>query len=206
MTESEPLKALALICTLRPSPARSSSDLLASQVLDALAEHGVAGSTIRVVDHDVKPGVEVDMGDGDDWPRIRERVLAADIVVLATPTWMGQHSSVCQRVLERLDAELSETDSAGRLLTYGKVAVAVVVGNEDGAHRISADLFQALNDVGFTIAAQGVTYWNGPAMQTTDYQDLPQTPQETASATKGAAANAAHLARLLRATPYPAKD
>jgi hypothetical protein len=71
---------------------------------------------------------------------------------------MGQHSSVCQRVLERLDAELSETDDEGRLLTYGKVAIAVVVGNEDGAHKISADLFHALNDVGFTIAAQGVTY------------------------------------------------
>ncbi len=205
MTQAEPLTALALICTLRGSPARSSSDLLASQVLEALAEHGVTGSTVRVIDHDVKPGVEVDMGQGDAWPQIRRQLLAADILVLATPTWMGQHSSVCQRVLERLDAELSETDDHGRLLTYGKVAVAVVVGNEDGAHKISADLFQALNDVGFTIAAQGVTYWNGPAMQTTDYQDLDGTPAETAAATRGAAANAAHLARLLRATPYPAK-
>jgi hypothetical protein len=116
---------------------------------------------------------------------------------------MGQHSSVCQRVLERLDAELSETDDEGRLLTYGKVAIAVVVGNEDGAHKISADLFHALNDVGFTIAAQGVTSWNGPAMQTTDYQDLAETPDETARATRGAAANAADLAGLLRAEPYP---
>lgn len=203
MTESRPIRAVALVCTLNASPARSSSDLLAGQVLAALAEHDVTGSTIRVVDHDVKPGVQADMGDGDQWPAIRQLLLGADILVLATPTWMGQHSSVCQRVLERLDAELSETDDQGRLLTYGKVAVAVVVGNEDGAHKISADLFQALNDVGFTIAAQGVTYWNGPAMQTTDYQDLPETPAETASATRGAAANAAHLARLLRSSPYP---
>ncbi|HEY5882341.1 MAG TPA: hypothetical protein VIU11_25750, partial [Nakamurella sp.] len=126
------------------------------------------------------------------------------MVVVATPTWMGHHSSVCQRVLERLYAELSETDSEGRLLTFGKVAVVVVVGNEDGAHKISADLFQALNDVGFTIAAQGVTYRNGPAMQTTDYQDLSETPKETASATRAAAANAVHLASLLRSAPYPA--
>jgi multimeric flavodoxin WrbA len=87
-----------------------------------------------VVDHDVKPGVQLDMGAGDAWPGIREQIVAADIVVLATPTWMGQHSSLAQRVLERLDAELSEKDDVGRLLTYGKVAVVAVVGNEDGAH------------------------------------------------------------------------
>ena len=116
---------------------------------------------------------------------------------------MGQHSSVCQRVLERLDAELSETDEQGRLKTFGKVAIAVVVGNEDGAHHISALLYQALNDVGFTLAAQAVTYWNGEAMHTTDYKDLSSTPEETASATATAAANAAHLAKLLKDAPYP---
>ena len=206
MTAATPLSALALVCSLKGSSERSSSELLASQVLDALAEHGVTGSTVRVVDHDVRPGVETDMGDGDAWPSIRRQMLAADILVLAAPTWMGQHSSVCQRVLERLDAELSENDEQGRLLTYGKVAVAAVVGNEDGAHKISADLFQALNDVGFTLAAQAVTYWNGPAMQTTDYQDLDETPKETASATSGAAANAAHLARVLKSSQYPPKS
>ena len=105
-----PLRALALVCSLKPSPADSSSDLLASQVLAALAEHGATGEAVRVVDHDVKPGVETDMGDGDAWPALREKVLAADVLVIATPTWMGQASSVCMRVLERLDAELSEKD------------------------------------------------------------------------------------------------
>ncbi len=206
MTVPEPLTAVALVCTLKPSPARSSSDLLAGQLMEAMAAGGVRTGIIRIADYDVKPGVDKDMGDGDDWPVIRARIMEADILVLATPTWMGQHSSMCQRVLERLDAELSETDDRGRLLTYGKVAVAVVVGNEDGAHKISADLFQALDDVGFTIAAQAVTYWNGPAMQTTDYQDLPETPAETASATRDAAANAVHLARLLKAAPYPPRS
>jgi len=201
---SPPLTALALTCSLKPSPARSSTQLIAQQVLDALAGLGISGESIRVVDHDVKPGVDPDMGDGDEWPAIRERLMAADILVLATPTWMGQHSSVCMRVLERLDAELSETDDDGRLMTYGKVAVAAVVGNEDGAHRITADLFQALNDVGFTIPAQGVTYWNGEAMHTVDYQDLDRTPEKTAAATKAVAANAAHLAKLLQSQQYPA--
>ena len=112
-----PLRALALNCTLSPSPDESSSGKLAQEVLDALATHGVTGSMVRVVDHDVRPGVELDMGGGDEWPAIREQVMAADIIVLATTTWLGQHSSIAQRVFERLDAELSETDEEGRLKT-----------------------------------------------------------------------------------------
>lgn len=203
MTAPTPLRAIALVCTLSPSPAESSSALIARQVLDELATQHVSGTAVRVVDHDVKPGVQLDMGYGDDWPEIRRQVMEADILLIATPTWMGQHSSVCQRVLERLDAELSEQDDQGRLLTYGKVAIAAVVGNEDGAHHISAVLFQALNDVGFTIPAGGVTYWNGEAMHTVDYQDLDRVPDETAGTTRTAAVNAAHLARLLKDANYP---
>ena len=164
MTESTPLRALALVCSLKPSPAPSSSDLMARQVLEELAKHGVTGDVVRVVDHDVKPGVEVDMGDGDAWPAIREQMMAADILVLSSPTWVGHMSSVAQRVLERLDGELSETDDSGRPLVSGKVAVTAVVGNEDGAHKITADLMQGLNDIGFTIPAQGGTDWNDEAM------------------------------------------
>lgn len=203
MTTATPLRALALTCSLKPSPAPSSTDLIARQVLDALAEHGVEGELLRVVDHDVKPGVEVDMGDGDAWPSIREQVLAADVLLIATPTWVGQMSSVANRVVERLDAEISETDDQGRPHTFGKVGIVAVVGNEDGAHKISADLFQALDDVGFTVPAQGATYWNGEAMHGTDYQDLDETPEATATTTATVARNAAHLARLLKASPYP---
>ncbi|MGW6128878.1 flavodoxin family protein [Cellulomonas sp. NPDC055163] len=203
MTTTPDLTAVVLVGTLTPSPAPSSSELLGRQVLDALGEHGVTGTLVRLVDHDIKPGVEKDMGEGDAWPAIRAQVLAADILVLATPIWMGQPSSVTKRALERLDAELSETDDQGRLLTYGKVAAVAVVGNEDGAHHTSAELFQALNDVGFTVPAAAVTYWVGAAMQGTDYQDLEETPEETAGTTATLAANTAHLARLLRQSPYP---
>jgi multimeric flavodoxin WrbA len=195
--------ALALICTLKPSPEKSSTELIADQVLESLAEHGVTGTSLRIVDHDVRPGVDTDMGDGDAWPGIRQQVLDADILVIATPIWMGHASSVAHRVLERLDAELSETQADGRPSLFDKIAVAAIVGNEDGAHAISADLFQALNDVGYTIPAQGVTYWDGQAMKDVDYQDLPSTPKETASATATLAANAAHLAELLAAKGYP---
>jgi multimeric flavodoxin WrbA len=202
-TAAARLRALAITCSLKPSPAESSTELLTRQLLDAMGEHGVDGEVVRAVDLDLRPGVESDMGDGDEWPGLRAKLLAADILVLATPTWMGQHSSVCQRVLERLDAELSDTDDAGHPRTYGKVACAAVVGNEDGAHHISAVLFQALNDVGFTLPAGAVTYWNGEAMHTTDYRDLDETPDQTASTTKTLAANAAHLARLLKGAAYP---
>jgi multimeric flavodoxin WrbA len=198
------LHALALNCTLKPSPSESSGDLLAQQVLDALAPHGVEGEIVRVVDFDVKPGVEADMGDGDEWPVIREKVMAADILVFATPTWMGHMSSVAQRVLERLDAELSETDDEGRPILAGKVAVVAVVGNEDGAHAIIADAYQGLGDVGFSIPSQGGVYWNGEAMHTTDYKDLPETPEKVASTTQTLARHAAHLAKVLAEQPYPA--
>ncbi len=198
------LRALVLNCTLKPSPAESSSQLLAQQVLDALAAHDVHGESIRIVDHDVKPGVEADMGDGDEWPIIRDRVLAADILVFATPTWMGHMSSVAQRVLERLDAEISETDDEGRPLLSGKVAVVAVVGNEDGAHAIIADAFQGLNDVGFNVPSQGGVYWNGEAMQSTDYKDLDETPEKVATTTETLARHAAHLATLLKERPFPA--
>ncbi|MFD9722295.1 flavodoxin family protein [Streptomyces sp. NPDC059072] len=202
-TETTPLRAVALVCTLSPSPKRSSSQLLAEQTVAALADHGVTGSVIRIADHDVKPGVEVDMGGGDAWPEIRDTILGCDILVLSTPIWLGHPSSVVQRVLERLDAELGESDDEGRMLTYGKAAAVCVVGNEDGAHHVSAELFQGLGDVGFSLAPNAVTYWVGEAMQGTDYQDLDKTPEKTAATTATLAANTAHLARRLKGASYP---
>lgn len=204
MTESTRPRALALVCSLKPSPEPSSSELMARQVLDELATHGFSGETVRVADYDVRPGVEADMGNGDEWPRLRQKIYEADVLVFATPTWVGHLSSIAQRVLERLNAELSETDDAGRPALYGKVAVVAVVGNEDGAHKIIADSFQALNDIGFTIAAQAGTYWNSEAMNPREYRELPETPEAVASTTKSVAANAAHLAKLLRSAQYPA--
>ncbi len=200
------LSCLVLNCTLKRSPAESSTELLGSQVLDAFRDLGVTGSIERVVDHDVKFGVSTDEGDGDGWPALRQKMLDADILVLVTPIWMGQPASVAKVVLERLDAELAETDDAGRLITFGKVAAVGVVGNEDGAHHTSAELFQGLNDVGFTLPAQAVTYWVGEAMQAVDYQDLDETPEKTAGTTEVLARHATHLARLLKESAYPAGE
>lgn len=198
------LKALVLVGTLKPSPAPSSSELIGRQLLDALGQHNVEGEVVRVVDHDVRFGVSTDEGDGDQWPTIRAKVLAADIVVVATPIWLGQPASVTKMVLERLDAELSETDDQGRMSMMDKVAIVGVVGNEDGAHHVVAECLQALNDVGFTIPATAGAYWVGEAMQSTDYNDLDERPEKTGQTIDAAAASAAHLAELLRTSPYPA--
>lgn len=197
------MSALILVCTLSPSPRPSSSHVLASEVAEELASHGVQSEIVRLVDHDVKPGVKSDMGAGDTWPAIRKKLLASQILVLATPIWVGHPSSLAQRVLERLDAELSQTDGQGRPILFDKVALVAVVGNEDGAHHVIADLSQGLSEVGFTVPAQGATYWVGEAMHATDYQDLQNTPDVTATATRISVRNTAHLAALLRDQPYP---
>lgn len=202
-TSNETLRALVLNCTLKPSPAESSTEVLAREVIDALGQHDATSELVRVVDHTVRFGVSTDEGEGDEWPAIRRKMLDADILVIATPIWLGQPSSVCKLVLERLDAEISETDDEGRMETFGKVAALAVVGNEDGAHHVTAEVYQALSDVGFTVPANAVTYWVGEAMQATDYKDKDPRPEKTAQTTKTLAANAAHLARLLAGSPYP---
>lgn len=202
---SRALKVLAFNCSLKSATARekSSTEVLLKQFLDALEKHGAKGEILRAVDFDIKPGVKSDEGEGNSWPALRKRVLEADILVIGTPIWLGQPSSVAKRVLERMDAFLDETDSKGRMPSYGKVACAVIVGNEDGAHHTAAELFQALLEIGFTIPTGGVTYWVGQAMGGKEYKDLFKTPKAVADWTPMLASNTAHLARLLKQRKYP---
>lgn len=198
------LRALGMNCTLKCGPEESSTQKLLDQVLRAMTPYHVDTSSIRVVDHDVKPGVKADEGDGDEWPMLRRQVLDANILVLGTPIWMGQPSSVAHRVLERMDAFLGEIDEHGRYPTFGRVAVIAVVGNEDGAHHVTAELYQALADVGFSIPGGSSAYWVGEAMGSVNYKDLKRTPKKLTSTIKTLACNAVHLAGLLRDKPYPA--
>ena len=199
------LKVFALNCSLRPSESdqESSTDKMIADLLAVMRSHGITGEVERAADHHIKPGVMSDMGPGDDWPQLRARILAADIFILGTPIWLGQPSSVAKRVLERMDAFLSETDDRSRMPAAGKVALVAVVGNEDGAHACHAACFQALNDVGFTIPANSGVYWVGEAMQSTNYVDLDKMPDAVASSLATAASNAAHLARLLKRWEFP---
>lgn len=199
------IRAIALNGTLKNSTSgkTSSTDRMLSVLQKAFTRHGVDMEVIRLADHDIKPGVSADEGNGDAWPAIRERLLSADILVMGTPIWMGQPSSICKRALERMDAFLGETDEAGRMPTFGKVALVAVVGNEDGAHHVSAEVYQALNDVGFTVPANAVAYWVGEAMGSVNFEDLVTPPEKVESMAAMAVSNAVHLARALADHPYP---
>ena len=200
------LRAIALNCSLKSGRGEdaSSTDRMIGLIADALTEKDVAfAGAIRIADHEVKPGVTSDEGEGDDWPALRERILAADILIFGTPVWLGQMSSLAKRVCERMDAFLSETDEAGRMPSFGKVAILAIVGNEDGAHSITAQLGQALVDVGWTLPPSPACYWVGEAMGKVDFKDLAQVPDKVSETVKMAAASAAHLAGLLKEKPYP---
>lgn len=198
------LTAVILNCTLKPSRKRSSTDHLLRQVATCLKSYEVMSETIRIADHNVKAGVTSNEGRGDAWPRILEKILSADILVIGTPIWVGQPSSLCKRVIERLNAFLDEKkNEQGNLMSYGRVAGVAVVGKEDGAHHVSAEVFQALNDVGFTIPPNALTYWVGEAMGEDDYHDLGKTPRVVDKATRQMVSNLIHLAQRLKSAPYP---
>jgi multimeric flavodoxin WrbA len=202
------LTAIAINCTLKRSSGESSStDKMIGLLVSELKKKGVGfRGTIRIADHEVKPGVTSDEGEGDEWPELRRRILEADILIFGTPIWMGQMSSLAKRVVERMDAFLSEADGNSRMPSFGKIALVAVVGNEDGAHCVSAQLYQALSDTGWTVPASATAYWVGEAMGGVDFQDLPNIPAKVRETAAMAAANAAHLAGMLKARPYPGVD
>jgi multimeric flavodoxin WrbA len=198
------MRALMLNCTLKPSPEDSNTEALARVVLEALAADGFETDSVRVVDHHVRPGVESDMGDGDEWPAIRAKLLSSDVLVLATPTWLGRPSSVAQRVLERMDAMLSEQDDEGRPVAYNRVAGVVVTGNEDGAHHVISEIAGGLIDIGYTIPGQAWTYWNKGPGPGDSYLDSEEGKDWSHSTGRAAASNLAAAARALAAKPMPA--
>ena len=202
-----PLTAIALNCSLKKSSGEASStDAMIAVLKEHLAEQDVElAETIRIADYNVPPGVTSNEGEGegDDWPAIREKILSHDILVFGGPIWMGQIGSVAKRVLERMDAFTSDTDDQGRMPSFGKVAIAAIVGNEDGAHWSSAQLFQSLNDTGWTIPAGAACYWVGEAMGSTDFKEFAETPDAVTETAQMCAINAAHLAKLLTGDTYP---
>lgn len=200
------MKALVLNCTLKPSPQTSSTEALARVLMQELAKGGAETDLVRLVDLNIKPGVSGDEGEGDDWPSVDEKLKAADIVVFATPTWLGQMSSVCQRALERMDAWFEETDDSGRPVAFGKVAGVVITGNEDGAHHIVATVCQGLIDMGFTIPAQSWTYWHLGPGPGPDYVETDQGHDYSDRVARNAARNLLALAKVLKPDIYPVPE
>lgn len=200
------MRALCLNCTLKLSPEPSNTADLAGHVLADLEERGFETEIVRVTDFVVDPGVISEkVTERDEWPTLHEKILAADVLIIATPTWLGQPSSVSKRVLERMDAMLAETkDDDATPVAYGKVAGVVVTGNEDGAHHVIGEICGALGDVGYTLPGQNWTYWNkgpGPGEEEWDSTDEKDWTLKTGRAM---ASNLAAVATALRAHPIPA--
>lgn len=198
------MKALILNCTLKASPEPSNTAALAKVLADALREGEVEVSEVRLADLSIPPGVETDMGEGDGWPPIHDRILDSQILVFATPTWLARPSSLAQRALERMDAMLSETDEQERPVAYNRVAGVVVTGNEDGAHHVISEISGALCDIGFTIPGQSWTYWNKGPGPGEDYSETDEGHEWAESTGRAAAANLLAAARSLATTPIPA--
>src|SRR6201747_901596 len=198
------MKALIVNCTLKASPEKSNTEALAEVLAEALRKEGVEVASVRAVDHSIPPGVESEMGDGDEWPGIRRQILDSEILVFATPTWLGRPSSIAQRVLERMDAMIAETDDEERPVAYNRVAGVVVTGNEDGAHHVISEVSGALGDIGFTIPGQAWTYWNKGPGPGEDYSETEEGHEWSATTGKAAAANLFAVGTALAERPIPA--
>jgi multimeric flavodoxin WrbA len=198
------MKALIINCTLKPSPEPSNTEALASVAANALEKEGVTVEWVRAVDRNIKPGVLTDMGAGDDWPDIHARILDSEILIVATPTWVGHPSSVAQRVLERMDAMISETDDDGRPVAYNRVAGVVNTGNEDGAHHVISEIAGGLGDIGYTVPGQAWTYWHLGPGPGPNYLDDDRGHDYAAKSARTMAANLITVARALTAKPLPA--
>lgn len=164
--------ALFLNCTLKRSPEQSNTQALIDKVAALMQDLGATTETLRVVDHDVRFGVTSDEGDGDEWPKILERIKAADILVIGTPIWFGVRGSVAQLVIERLDGTYGETDpQTGQYPLYNKVAGCIVTGNEDGAHDAAATTLFNLTHLGCVVPPNADCYWVGTAGPGPSYLD-----------------------------------
>jgi multimeric flavodoxin WrbA len=194
------LKAVLLNCTIKKSPAVSNTQALMDKVVEVLEQQEVACETVRVVDYKVPFGVSSDMGDGDEWPLILEKIIGADIVIVGTPIWFGVRSSVCQMMIERLDGTYNSTNEVGQYPLYNKVGGVVVTGNEDGAHDAASNTLFNLSHLGLTIPPNADTYWLGEAGPGPSYIEAGgENHPYTRKTTKWMAHNVVHLARMIKA-------
>ncbi len=162
---SSDLSALFVSCTLKKSPELSNTEALAERSMRVMREQGVTVELVRAVDLDLAIGVQPDMTqhgwDRDDWPALFERVMAADILVLLTPIWLGQKSSVCTQVIERLYGNSHLLNGAGQYAYYGRVGGCIVTGNEDGAKHCAMNVLYSLQHLGYVIPPQADSAWLG---------------------------------------------
>ncbi len=199
------MKVLCLNCTLKKSPDRSHTEALIEKAVLEFKKLDAECEVLRVVDFNIAPGVDSDMGQGDEWPKILEKIKQCDILIIGSPIWVGGQSSICQRVIERLDATFYDKETqdpeTGQYILYNKVAGVIITGNEDGAQEVMARLFMALNQFGATIPPNASTYWVGEAGPGPSYIDAGQDSQYTNKLTVLMVQNLVAMANTLKANP-----
>ncbi len=199
------LRALYVNCTLKPAPEVCTPRALMRISMAIMESHGVRSRHVRAVDHDLAPRVWPDMREHgaatDDWPALDERVQAADVLVLGSPIWLGEKSSVCTRVIERLYACSSLLNEHGQYAYYGKVGGCLITGNEDGIKHCSMNILYSLQHLGYTIPPQADAGWIGEAGPGPSYLDEGSGGPDndfTNRNTTFMTWNVLHLARLLK--------
>lgn len=200
------LRAVFINATLKPSPAPSNTDGLLRMSTRIMEELGVSVEVVRAVDHDIAVGLWPDMtehgAETDDWPAIFDTVMAADILVLAGPIWLGDNSSVMKRVVERLYGCSGILNEAGQYAYYGRVAGCLITGNEDGIKHCAMNLLYSLQHLGYTVPPQADAGWIGPVGPGPSYLDPGSGGPEndfTNRNTTFMTYNLVHLAAMLRA-------
>jgi multimeric flavodoxin WrbA len=199
------LRAMFINCTLKRSPETSHTQGLADIAIEIMRRNGVTVDVVRAVDHDIATGVYPDMTEhgwpSDEWPALHEQVLAADILVLCTPIWLGQKSSVCARVIERLYGNSSVLNDAGQFAYYGRVGGCLVTGNEDGIKHCAMSVLYSLQHLGYVVPPQADAGWIGEAGPGPSYLDPGSGGPEndfTNRNTTFMTWNLLHLARMLK--------
>lgn len=169
------LRALFINCTLKKSPEMSHTDGLIAISSEIMKKNQIAVEIIRAVDYDIAPGVYPDMTEHgwsrDDWPLLFEKVMAADILVITSPIWLGEKSSICTKVIERLYGNSALLNDKGQYAYYGKVGGCLITGNEDGGKHCSMNIIYSLQHLGYTIPPQADAYWVGEAGPGPSYLD-----------------------------------
>ena len=205
MADYSDLSAVYINCTLKRSPERSNTRALADRSIQIMEETGVSVEVIRAIDHDIATGVYPDMTeqgwDRDAWPGIFEQVMAADILVLLSPIWLGEKSSVCTRVIERLYGNSHLLNDAGQYAYYGRVGGCIITGNEDGAKHCAMNVLYSLQHLGFTIPPQADSGWLGEAGPGPSYLDPGSGGPENDFTNRNTAFltwNLLHIARMLK--------
>ena len=204
-TSYNDLRALFVNCTLKRSPERSNTEGLVNVSRAILEKQGVQVEVIRAIDHDIATGVWPDMTEHgwatDEWPALQEKVMAADILVIAGPIWLGDNSSVTKKVIERLYANSSILNAAGQYAYYGRVGGCLVTGNEDGVKHCAMNVLYSLQHLGYAIPPQADAGWIGEAGPGPSYLDAGSGGPENDFTNRNTAFmtwNLMHTAKLLK--------